>query len=136
MFPKQSGYFGRSFRARRGVRQGDILSRMIFNFMVDAVLRHWDATNEGNDETSFYADDGILIGFDHSEVQWTLDFITDSFDTLGLKMNGGKTVFMSTLGRHLDILPSGDWSFFIDGDRVETILEKYVIPWDLLDFSL
>ena len=34
MVHRQSGYFGRQFRASRGVRQGDISSPVIFNIMV------------------------------------------------------------------------------------------------------
>jgi len=41
MVPRQAGYFGRPFKARRGVRQGYIVSPFIFNIMVDAVVRHW-----------------------------------------------------------------------------------------------
>jgi hypothetical protein len=41
MVPRQVGYFGRTFRAHHGVRQGDIMSPLIFNIMVVAVVRHW-----------------------------------------------------------------------------------------------
>jgi hypothetical protein len=39
MIPKQAGFYGKPFKASRGVRQGDILSPMIFNVMEDAVIR-------------------------------------------------------------------------------------------------
>ena len=67
--------------------------------MVDALVRHWDATARQSDDASFHADDGMLSGIVQSEVQSSLDFMTDCFATIGLKMNANKTVFMSTLGR-------------------------------------
>ena len=36
---RASGYYGRRFRARRGVTQGGPLSPTIFNLMVDAIVR-------------------------------------------------------------------------------------------------
>ena len=35
------GYYGTTFRGERGVTQGDPLSPIIFNVVVDAVVRHW-----------------------------------------------------------------------------------------------
>jgi len=48
MVPRQSGYFGKVFKASRGVRQGDIMSPVIFNIMVDAVLRSYKQQLLGN----------------------------------------------------------------------------------------
>jgi len=59
MVPRQAGYFGRPFKARRGVRQGDIVSPFIFNIMMDAVVRHWRHVHQthGTEEMAlFYAD--------------------------------------------------------------------------------
>ena len=38
MIPRQVGYYGKAFKERRGVRQGNIVSPLIFNIMVDAVV--------------------------------------------------------------------------------------------------
>ena len=38
---KAGGYFGTTFKAYRGVTQGDPLSLTVFNVVVDAVIRHW-----------------------------------------------------------------------------------------------
>ena len=49
----------------------------------------------------FYADDGLITGTDQVRVQGSLDTITSSFETVGLKMNARKTEFMvMTGGRH------------------------------------
>ena len=72
IIPKSGGYFGEPFHARRGVRQGDIISPVIFNIVVDAIVREWYAyMNIGTViedtfglETTFYADDGRLSGTD------------------------------------------------------------------------
>jgi hypothetical protein len=102
MVPRQSGYFGRAFRrAHRGVRQGDIMSPVIFNVMVDAVVRHWRATDSTGFDLEtllFYADDGLLAGTDAQQVQESLDVITKGFLSVGLKMNATKTEYMSMEG--------------------------------------
>jgi exonuclease III len=99
MVPRQSGYFGRAFRARRGVRQGDIMSPLIFNIMVDVVIRHWQHQHPNSAETViFYADDGMLAGTDAEQLQESLDIVTKGFGSLGLKMNAEKTEFMVMSG--------------------------------------
>ena len=39
---KQARFFGSPFRATRGVTQGDIVSPMLFNLVVDTVLQRWE----------------------------------------------------------------------------------------------
>ena len=98
MVPRQAGYFGKPFQAKRGVQQGDTL---IFNIMVDAVVRHWRHVMNPEDLDEmviFYADGGLLTGRDAGEVQESLNLITTAFKSVGLKMNGQKTEFMVTAG--------------------------------------
>ena len=86
MIPRQAGYYGRAFRASRGVRQGDIMSPVIFNIMVDAVVKHWRFVhrNEMGETPIFYADDGLIAGTDPVLIQKYLDTIILGFDSLGL----------------------------------------------------
>jgi hypothetical protein len=48
MVPKQANCYATPFRAKRGVRQGGILSAIIFNIVVDAVIRLVYATAHGD----------------------------------------------------------------------------------------
>ena len=41
MVARAGGYYGKGFKGRRAMTQGDPLSPTIFNVVVDAVVRHW-----------------------------------------------------------------------------------------------
>jgi hypothetical protein len=97
--PKQAGFFGKPFRATRGVRQGDIMSPTIFNIVVDAVVNEWlEKDSNKKVEAIFYADDGLLISDDPTAAQEALNIITENFARVGLKMNALKTEAMIIKG--------------------------------------
>ena len=41
MVARSGGYYGGAFKVDRKVTQVDMLSPTIFNFVVDAMVRHW-----------------------------------------------------------------------------------------------
>lgn len=99
LVPKSGGYFGTPFPAWRGVRQGDIISPIIFNIIVDAVVCEWyHIMDEQYTGTFFYADDGRLAGSDPVAVQKGLDIIVGLFERMNLQMNTDKTKAMVTFG--------------------------------------
>jgi exonuclease III len=98
--PRAGGYYGPQVPVCAGVRQGDVISPLLFNVVVDAILRRTDREKPdlvGRVQKIFYADDGRLGGDDAVEVQEILDFVTDSFERVGLDVNTRKTVSMTNL---------------------------------------
>ena len=80
MVARAGGYYGIDFRGDRGVTQGNPLSPIIFNVVVDAVVRHWvqgvveeaevrgKLEQEGRHQAAlFYSDDGMVVS---SEPTW------------------------------------------------------------------
>ena len=79
----------------RGCTQGDTDSPVIFNIIVDAVLRRWKEDEEyGQSLALFYADDGLLDSDDPRKLQLDLDIIIKLFEKVGLRTNEEKTKFM------------------------------------------
>ena len=75
------------------------MSPLIFNIMVDVVIRHWQLQHPDSAETViFYADDGMLAVTNAEQLQESLDIVTKGFEFLGLKMNAEKTEFMVMSG--------------------------------------
>jgi Reverse transcriptase (RNA-dependent DNA polymerase) len=97
MVPKQAGFYGKPFKASRGVRQGDIMASIIFNITTDAVIReslkqfYNIYLNDTDTQAIFYADDGVICGNDAEKIQFLLDIFTTNFARIGLKMNVEKT---------------------------------------------
>jgi exonuclease III len=95
--PRAGWYYGRAFRATRGVTQGDVVSPMIFNILLDCILKTWRRENPVMADiiqTIFYADDGLLQSLDEVSLQIALDEFTTYFKRVGLEMNARKTQSM------------------------------------------
>jgi hypothetical protein len=98
--PKSGGYFGRPFPAWRGIRQGDVISPLIFNIVVDAIVREWYIRMGTNSTTTrFYADDGRLAGSDPVAVQNGLTIFAELFKRMNLQLNTDKTKAMVMFSR-------------------------------------
>ena len=134
--PKQDKYYAEPFSASRGVRQGDILSPMIFNIVVDAVIREsefqfceGDASRLESVEELFYADDGALAGENPLEIQRLLDIYTTNFARMGLKMNAEKTEAIIMKGGDLKLKESKeayDLKFFGIGKTTKEKMKEKV----------
>ena len=100
--PRKAGQYGRVVRTERGVQQGDVISPLLFNLVVDAVVQavddewHCEAA-EGTVAVSFYADDGRIGRYDQTAVQKYMDICMDLFGRMGLEMNAVKTETLSSV---------------------------------------
>jgi hypothetical protein len=82
VIPRASGYHGRAFRGTRGVTQGDIISPMIFNLVLDCIIKAWKLEHPEKAEiiqAIFYADNGLLQTEDAEAIQEALDEFTEYF---------------------------------------------------------
>jgi Reverse transcriptase (RNA-dependent DNA polymerase) len=99
LIPRSAGYYGSAFHPERGVPQGDLTSPIIFNIIVDCVVREWLHTISSSENliAIFYADDGRLAGFSAQAVQEGLDLFQSIFARVGLQLNPVKTKAMVSL---------------------------------------
>ena len=96
---RQAIFYSEEIDVERGVTQGDIDSPIIFNILVDAVVRKFreDPTNKGSPSV-FYADDGRIENEDPRKLQDDMNILCDLFERVGLKTNIKKTKFMVIRG--------------------------------------
>ena len=99
---------GVSFPIYRGVRQGDILSPMLFNAATEVIMRRWKqrlrthgfllATgDDGRRLTNVrFADDLVLFGKSFAEIEQMLEALIEEFARAGLVVNGSKTKLLTT----------------------------------------
>jgi hypothetical protein len=108
---RTGGFYGDPFTAYRGVTQGGPLSSLIFNMVVDAVVREWlrrtldnEAARDGlrmaqsaTQMVSFYVDDGVLSARDPMWLQSALSILITLFKQVGVKTNTKKTQVMTCI---------------------------------------
>ena len=79
------------------MRQGDIISPIMFKVIVDAVVHEWYfRMGDDNTQMFFYANDGRLAGTDPATVQKGLTLIVELFECMNLHLNTDKTKAMIT----------------------------------------
>jgi hypothetical protein len=97
---RAGGNYGEPFSPKRGVTQGGLLSSLIFNVCVDAVVRAWlhqmlgeEAARDGLGDrvaeilVAFYVDDGLIASRDPVWLQESLDVL---IKRIGLFTNATK----------------------------------------------
>jgi hypothetical protein len=92
---RQAGFYSDPLDVERGCTQGDIDSPIIFNVVIDAVLRKWmRGETFGDSDSTFYADDGLVESTDPTELQRDIDEMVGLFEKVGLRTNEIKTQYM------------------------------------------
>ena len=87
---KKGRYFGEFFKPGRGVTQGDIISPILFNILIDSVVRKVERQIDENEFINlrtfsiFYADDGAISGTCSSKVQQITTDLDEFFEKFGL----------------------------------------------------
>ena len=107
MVARASGYFGCPFKGYQGVTQGNPLSPMIFNVVVDAVIIQWVTVVTPSEVGTvriglttidlaayFYANNGLVASTQPERIQTEFDVLTSPFDQVGLHTNTAKMVGM------------------------------------------
>ena len=100
------------FDIMRGVRQGDVLSPMLFNAALESAMRRWKnrigncgfrirAAGDGDSgcnclDNVRYADDILLFARSLNEAVFMLEALTEVLSEAGLSLNGSKTKIMTT----------------------------------------
>ena len=102
-----SGYYGKHFKAYRGVTQGGPFFPCIFNVMLDAIVQEWLRPMLGDEAVAlgygdfvkvflvlFYANDAIIAHQDPVWLQEVLDVLVENFERVSLYTNTSKTETM------------------------------------------
>jgi len=93
-----------SFKIENGLKQGDALSPLLFNFALEYAIREVQETNLGLDingthQVLAYADDVNLIGDDIRTIERNEDVLLNACKDISLVVNTGKTKYRE-IGRH------------------------------------
>lgn len=111
---------------RRGVRQGCIMSPLLFNLYSEFIFREALEEIDGgvkvngvNVNNLKYADDTVLLASSPEELQLLLDRVTSTCDEYGLKLNTQKTKLM-TVSKH-PINPIPITAYGVDLEQVDNI---------------
>lgn len=113
---KVHGERSRSFLIRTGVRQGCVLSPLLFNIIIDWIMEKSLAGRPGvvcgADDLTFtdaaYADDIVFLEESEASAQELLNIISEKAGKLGLRINAKKTKCMTTDGSQITLAVAGE----------------------------
>eukprot|EP00973_Karenia_brevis_P019828 2718821-Karenia_brevis.AAC.1 len=106
LYTNQVGYLDEDseFQIKRGVKQGDIMSPILFNAIIEVAFSRWKRklSTQGiliapdtRLTNSRYADDMMLYGKSLHEVTGMMELLLSEFRSIGLEMNAKKTKILT-----------------------------------------
>ncbi len=108
------------FNIRTGVRQGDVASPILFNAVIDSIMRRAVKNKQGvkygidGYATDLaFADDSAILADTDAEANDILNDISRFTDPFGLKINIDKTKVLTTDGSQANI--------FLEGIKIEQV---------------
>ena len=132
---------GRQFPIKRGVKQRNVLSPLLFNAGLEHAMRKWKLRIQhcglhcGQNELLTnvrYADDLMLYARSHTDLATMMECLAEKLAAVGLNLNTSKTQILTTEGL------KGPMFLSIGGDRIEVLhgeqIHKYLgkkLPGDL-----
>lgn len=102
---KTQGRVGVEIGLKRGVKQGDPLSPILFNLIMDPIIKEISSSSTGikinntNITVLAFADDLILIGKSRREAQNQLQMLDKHLTGLGMKLSTEKCLTFEIVGR-------------------------------------
>jgi hypothetical protein len=116
-----------SFETRQGLRQGDILSTLLFNVVLEVTVRRANLQTTGtifNKETQLlaYADDRHIVGRSQSAVRDAYLALEGEAAKVGLKINEQKTKYMIA-ARNDKTIGAVEQSVAVGNEHVEVVKE-------------
>ena len=96
---------GRTFPIQRGVKQGDVISLLLFNAGLEHAMRKWKLRLQhcgfdlGNSEiltNVMYADDLMLYAKHCDELIFMMEMLIEELSAVGLHLNTSKTKILTT----------------------------------------
>ena len=87
------------FPIRNGLKQGDALSPLLFNFTLEYAIRRVQVNQDGlklngTHQLLFYADDVNILGGSVHTIQKTAEALVVASKEVGLEVNADKTKYM------------------------------------------
>ena len=117
------------FETRQGLRQGDVLSTLAFNVVLEAIVRRAKLQTTGtifNKTTQIlaFADDIDIIGRSQAAVREAYLALEREANKVGLKVNEAKTKYMIAAGNSRTVRDAGQ--SVVIGDKTFEVVNEFV----------
>ena len=133
------------FDILRGVKQGDVISSMLFNAGLETAFRSWKLRlgchgfllkeHTQRLTNTRYADDVMLYAKSAEEITEMTELLVEELSKVGLQLNGTKTKILTTSPVEFDFVDiAGDMVEIVSHSNSHKYLGRY-LPGDLLQRS-